>query len=269
MLVVDDNESSRNALGEILSSWGMQPVLTAGRESSLSAAGQGTFRLVLLDAGIPDLDPVELARELKAKIGREVPTLLLAPTGSAPSKEPEFAACVTKPVRRADLLAAMLKLLGPDRTAARASLERLSAAAGESRAPGLKILLTEDNIVNHKLAVRLLEKYGHQVVARWNGREAVEALEHEEFDLVLMDVQMPEMDGLQAAAAIRRAEIGSGRHVPIFAMTAYATKGDEEMCLEAGMDGYLSKPIQTERLLAALEEVRSGRFTPGARICSE
>jgi two-component system, sensor histidine kinase and response regulator len=269
VLVVDDNESSRNALGEILSSWGMQPVLAADRESSLSAAGQGTFRLVLLDAGIPDVGPIGLARGLKAKIGREVPTLLLAPTGSAPSKDPEFAGCVTKPVRRADLLAAMLKVLGPDRTAARASLERFSAAAGESRAPGLKILLTEDNVVNQKLAVRLLEKYGHQVVARWNGREAVEALEHEEFDLVLMDVQMPEMDGLQAAAAIRRAEIGTGRHVPIFAMTAYATKGDEEMCLEAGMDGYLSKPIQTERLLAAIEEVRSGRFAPDTRLCSK
>ena len=259
-LVVDDNESSRNASREILCSWGMQPVLVADRASSLRAAEQGTFRLMLLDGGMPDVDPLELARELKAKIGAEVPAILLTPTGSAPSKEPVFAACVTKPVRRADLLAAMLKLLGPDRTAARDSLERLSAAAGESRGPGLKILLTEDNIVNHKLAVRLLEKYGHQVVARWNGREAVEALEHEEFDLVLMDVQMPEMDGLQAVAAIRRGETSTGRHIPIFAMTAYATKGDEEMCLEAGMDGYLSKPIQLERLLAAIEDVRSGRF---------
>jgi len=268
-LVVDDNESSRNALGEILCSWGMQPVLAADRESSLRAAGPGTFRLVLVDQAMPDVDPLELARELKARIGPEVPAILLAPTGLAPWKEPEFAACVTKPVRRADLLAAVLKLLGPDPTAAHSSLERLSAAAGESRGPGLKILLTEDNMVNHKLAVRLLEKYGHQVVPRWNGREAVEALEHEEFDLVLMDIQMPEMDGLQAAAAIRRAEISTGRHVPIFAMTAYATKGDEEMCLEAGMDGYLSKPIQIERLLAAIEAVRSGRFASGPRACSK
>ena len=261
VLVVDANQSSRQALGEVLSGWGMRPVLAADRKSALEACVEGKFRLVLVDKGMVQGDPPELARDLKAKIGGEVAAILLTPTGSALSGESGFDGFITKPVRRGDLLAVALKLLGADGGAGLGSLDRLASATAERGRVGLKILLAEDNVVNQKVAVRLLEKHGHQVVVRWNGREAVEALEQEDFDLVLMDVQMPEMDGLEAAAAVRRREISSGGHVPILAMTACATKSDEELCLEAGMDGYLSKPIQVERLLAAMEAVRAGKFS--------
>jgi len=257
-LVVDDNASSRHALAEMLCGWGAEPVPAADRQSALRAARERRFQMVLIDGGMPEVDPVELARELKAALP-DVPAVLLAPPASRLTREPEFDACVTKPVRRADLLAAALEVL-MDGPAEGASLESLPLAAGESGGAGLKILLAEDNAVNQKLATRLLEKHGHRVMARWNGREALEALQQEDFDLLLMDVQMPEMDGLEAAVAIRRREISTGRHLPIFAMTACATKSDQEMCVQAGMDGYLSKPIQIERLLAAIEEVRSGRF---------
>src|SRR4051812_31396438 len=118
----------------------------------------------------------------------------------------------------------------------------------------LRILLVEDNPVNQKVAARLLEKHGHAVVAAWNGKEALRTLAAQDFDLVLMDVQMPEMDGLEATAAIRAGEQGSDRHLPIVALTACAMKGDREMCLQAGMDGYVTKPVQCQVLLQAIAE---------------
>ena len=122
----------------------------------------------------------------------------------------------------------------------------------------LKILLAEDNLINQKVAVRLLEKRGHTVVVAETGKQALEMLEpadQQPFDLILMDVQMPEMDGLQATAAIRRREQASGSHIPIIAMTAHAMVGDKERCLQAGMDGYTSKPLQVQELLATIENV--------------
>jgi CheY-like chemotaxis protein len=121
----------------------------------------------------------------------------------------------------------------------------------------LRILLVEDNLINQKVASLMLKKKGHVVVTVNNGREAIETLADQEFDAVLMDVQMPEMDGLQATAAIRAREEGTDRHLPILAVTAHAMQGDREHCLGAGMDGYLSKPIQSAQLLQALEEVLS------------
>jgi signal transduction histidine kinase/ligand-binding sensor domain-containing protein/CheY-like chemotaxis protein len=262
-LVVDHNQSSAHALSGMLEAWGVQPVVAADRDSALRAAEVRGVQVILVDGGMPG-EPVELARELKARAG-EVPVVLLAPSGSNWARESEFFACVTKPVRRADLLAALLESQRRG-TAARTSLKKLAAATGGSRASTLKILLVEDNAVNQQLAIRLLEKYGHQVVACSNGLHALEALERDVFDMVFMDVQMPEMDGLQAAAAIRRREMNTGGHIPIFAMTACAAKSDQEMCFEAGMDGYLSKPIQIERLLAAIDAVRSGKFC-GAQSC--
>ncbi len=119
----------------------------------------------------------------------------------------------------------------------------------------LRILLVEDNVINQKVASLMLKKKGHEVITVNNGREAIETLAEQEFDAVLMDVQMPEMDGLQTTAAIRAAEEGTDRHLPILAVTAHALRGDREHCLDAGMDGYLSKPIQSAQLMKALEEV--------------
>ncbi len=133
-----------------------------------------------------------------------------------------------------------------------------AAAVGESRRQ-LRVLLAEDNAINQKLAVRLLEKQGHLVKVANDGQEALAALEDGKFDVVLMDVQMPNMSGLEAAAAIRALERGTGRHVPIVAMTAHAMKGDQERCLEAGMDGYISKPIQPDHMMDVIAQVTSSR----------
>jgi CheY-like chemotaxis protein len=130
-----------------------------------------------------------------------------------------------------------------------------SSGASPGKQRKFRILLAEDNVVNKKLAVRLLEKHGHSVVAASNGREVLSALETQAFDLILMDVQMPEMDGLSATMAIRERERGSANHLPIIAVTAHAMKGDCERCLDAGMDSYITKPIRAAELLAAIEQV--------------
>jgi len=143
------------------------------------------------------------------------------------------------------------------------SPEPAAAPAMAAQPPhALRILLAEDNAVNRKLAVRILEKHGHRVTVAANGREAMDALVGDQFDAILMDVQMPEMNGLEAAAAIRRNERGTGRHVPIIAMTAHAMKGDREQCLQSGMDDYLSKPIRPQELLAMLSLTVGRRLEP-------
>src|SRR5262249_54019705 len=157
-----------------------------------------------------------------------------------------IAASLTKPVKQADLLKAIVRALG---------MPLPEDQTGESKFPGsipsgrrLRVLIAEDNLVNQKLAARLLEKRGHRVVVVSNGREALAAWNAQPFDVILMDVQMPEIDGLEAASAIRREEAAHGGHIPIVAMTAYAMKGDRENCLAAGMDRYISKPIRAHEL---------------------
>jgi CheY-like chemotaxis protein len=159
---------------------------------------------------------------------------------------------LTKPVRQSDLRAAILVGLGrgpSDQPCARLRDRQ------RQRRRNLRILVAEDNLVNQKLATRLLEKAGHSVVVAPTGRRALEALAAENFDLVLMDVQMPEMDGLDAAAAIRKQEQRTREHQPIIAMTAHAMKGDRERCMAAGMDGYVTKPIRPEDLWQAIEQL--------------
>jgi signal transduction histidine kinase/ligand-binding sensor domain-containing protein/CheY-like chemotaxis protein len=256
-LVVDDNGSSRLALGAMLQYLGMDPVLEPDRESALRAASQRPFQLVLVDAGLPDADAVELARELKRSARGGARPILLLPAGFGLKTEPGVDAVVTKPPRRADLRAAVLKALQIEAAGGSESIGNLSAAVGGRFPRRLRILLAEDNAINRKLAARLLEKQGHEVVARKNGREALEELDRERYDLVLMDLQMPEMDGFKATAAIRRKEIGTGKHLPIVAMTANAGMEDEEKCLLAGMDDYVSKPIRPRTLLAAIHHAWS------------
>jgi CheY-like chemotaxis protein/HPt (histidine-containing phosphotransfer) domain-containing protein len=170
------------------------------------------------------------------------------------------AAWLTKPVKQSSLLDAIMTALGPGCTAEEPGAAPAAAEAGRP----LRLLLAEDTPVNQKLAVTLLEKRGHHVTVVGTGRAAVEAVEKEPFDAVLMDVQMPEMDGLEAAAAVREREKGTGRHVPIIAMTAHAMKGDKERCLAAGMDGYVSKPIRARELFAALERLAAPAAPPPA-----
>jgi len=165
-----------------------------------------------------------------------------------------MAAYLTKPVRRVELEAAIRAALGRASGDIRA-LQLPTRPSQRERRRSLHILLAEDNPVNQKLAVRLLEKEGHTVVVADNGRRALEALEGGNVDLVIMDVQMPEMDGYEAAASIRKTEETTLKHVPILAMTAHAMKGDQEKCLAAGMDGYVSKPIRPDDLRQVIEEL--------------
>jgi CheY-like chemotaxis protein len=160
---------------------------------------------------------------------------------------------LTKPVSQSELLDAVLRVAGLKRSEAKPALVTRHSLREEVRS--LRILLAEDNAVNQLLATRLLEKQGHHVATVGNGRAALERLEKETFDLILMDIQMPEMDGFEATAAIRKQEESTGKHLPIVAMTAHAMEGDRERCLAAGMDGYIAKPVRAKDLIDAIENL--------------
>jgi PAS domain S-box-containing protein len=261
VLVVDDNATNRRILEETLTHWQMRPTLTDGGPAALEALAQAAragepFPLVLIDVHMPDMDGYTLAERIRQNPELAGATLMLLSSGGQPGdsqrrRELGVAASLTKPVKQADLWKAIMQALGmplpPDESEDTRPLER----GGRGRR--LRILLAEDNLVNQKLAVRLLEKRGHKVVLANNGREALTELENRPFDVVLMDVQMPEMDGYEATTAIRRQEQLTGGHVPIIAMTAYAMKGDRERCLEAGMDSYISKPVRAQELFDSVE----------------
>jgi CheY-like chemotaxis protein len=239
-----------------------------------AAAAGDPFRLVLSDAMMPDIDGFAFARAVKADSRLSGATLIMLtsaglPEGRARADEAGFAAYLSKPVKQSELLDAIVTVCGPR------TVSELPAALGarrpsSSRAPQrpLRILVAEDNATNQKLIVTLLELQQHTVVVAPNGRDAVRLAEDQRFDLILMDVQMPEMSGLEATAAIRQREEASGAHVPIVAMTAHAMAGDRERCLAAGMDGYVSKPLRPEELFGAIDDLfASGPFAdavPGA-----
>ncbi|HLJ97569.1 MAG TPA: response regulator [Gemmataceae bacterium] len=261
VLVVDDNATNRRILEEMLTNWHMKPTVVESGRSALAemkravAAGQ-PYPLVLLDAMMPEMDGFSLARQVHQQpqwAGATIMMLSSADRGmnSARLQELGIAAYLTKPIKQSELFDAIMMTLG---VAARRA-EPAEDAKPTAARPGRRILLAEDNAVNQKLVVRLMERAGHHVVVAENGRQAVALLEAQSVDLVLMDVQMPDMDGFEATAAIRRKEAATGGHVPIVAMTAHAMKGDRERCLAAGMDGYVAKPIQARELFAALDQL--------------
>ena len=266
VLVVDDNRTNRRILTEMLGNWQMRPDEAEGAERALEkmqqAAMAGTpFSLVLLDAHMPDVDGFALAEQIHQQAQLAGATIMMLTSGDRPgdlarSQQSGIASYLMKPIKQSELFDAIMAALGAPALAAAALDETAPDPAGPHRQ--MRILLAEDSMVNQKLAVCLLEKWGHRVSVANNGRQAVAAVEAQPFDLVLMDVQMPELDGLEATAAIRRAETGKGRHLPIVAMTAHAMVGDRERCLASGMDGYLSKPIRARELLAVIEQVLSG-----------
>jgi CheY-like chemotaxis protein len=173
------------------------------------------------------------------------------------------AAYLLKPIRQSELREAIARVLGAkEQKGAIPLVTRYSLQDARDPLSSLRVLLVEDNAVNRILATRLLEKRGHRVVLAANGREALDALENQSYDLVFMDVQMPEMDGIEATLAIREREKTSGNHQPIIALTAHAMKGDRERCLDAGMDGYLSKPIRPQDLEEILEKYVARRIEP-------
>jgi len=254
VLVVDDNATNRRILEATLRSWGSVPSVVDGAIAALAmlrsaaAAGQ-PFGLAVLDVHMPEVDGVQLAESIREDPRLcTLPLLFLSSTGSGSdarrARELRVARYLTKPVRSGDLLAAVSDALHgvPDDGAG-------SDADPPPALAGCRVLLAEDNPVNRAVATRLLEKHGCVVIAVGDGLEALDALEHEAVDLVLMDLQMPVMDGITATAAIRSREAEDGGHLPIVALTAHAMAGDEARCRAAGMDGYVAKPLRPRALL--------------------
>jgi CheY-like chemotaxis protein len=216
------------------------------------------FALVLTDADMPEIDGFQLVEEIRKNPQLAGVALMMLTSGgqrgdAARCRERGLAGYLTKPVGQAELLEAVLRVVGTNPTRGKPPLVTRHSLREDGRP--LRILLAEDNLVNQKLASRLLEKHGHNVVIAANGRQALQRLGNEEFDLVLMDVQMPEMDGFETTAMIRRMEEATGAHLPIVAMTANAMQDDKERCLAAGMDGYLSKPLNVDELLVVTRAV--------------
>jgi len=263
VLVVDDNATNCRILQEMLSFWHMRPVPVASGTAALASlesayANGDPFSLMLLDVMMPEMDGFEVAERVRhSPATAELPMLLLTSGGHlgelSRSRDLGIDICLTKPISQSELLDAILSAMG-----SRVELESVAAPsppAPEIRDEKLRILLVEDNRINQKLVQTMLERRGHSVAIAGDGREALMAIERESFQLVLMDVQMPGMDGLEATAAIRAIEQRRGGHLPILAMTAHAMKGDRERCLAAGMDGYVSKPISMPELFLAIDSL--------------
>jgi CheY-like chemotaxis protein len=261
VLVVDDSVTNRRILEEVLASWRMAPasVSSAGEAMQLLReafrAGR-PYALVLTDAHMPDCDGFAFAEQVRRdrEVGSTVIMMLTSgdrPGDAALCQQLRISNYLLKPVKSSELLDAILAALGvtmaEERPAEGAVTKKFAGV------PPLRILLAEDSVVNQKLATALLQREGHHVVLAGTGREAVAAAESQAFDLALMDVQMPEMDGLEATAAIRVHEAQRGGHLPIIAMTAHALKGDRQRCLDAGMDQYLAKPIHAGQLFAMIK----------------
>jgi len=269
ILIVDDNATNRLILTEILTSWGAKPVPVDGGKAALDALRTATalgrpFPVVLLDGMMPEMDGLELAAKIRLDPAIAQTRLLLLTSAGRPDDTTAqeslgISACLTKPVRQSELMDAMMTALAPDLGAPEARGEDHRGddqADGACAEQGLRVLLAEDHFVNQKVAVHMLQRLGHTVLVAKNGREVLDALDSSEFDIILMDLQMPVMDGLAAIKIIRERESTTDAHIPVIALTAHAMSGDRERCLAAGFDGYLSKPIRRAELQAGMAAIR-------------
>ena len=265
VLIVDDNATNRSIIEEMLCSWGLISVQAASVPEAQTILGQversrAPFELVCIDSDMPEVDGFTLTRWIKNQPDLQCHVIMMLTT-SGQRHKPDFEhlgvkSSVTKPVRPSDLLDAVIVALG---------IKRKTGSEGAPGSPAidaadidqLHFLVAEDTPFNQKFILRLLERWGHEAEIAKNGLEALDALSKKKYDLVLMDIQMPEMDGLEATAAIRKRETHSGDHIPIIALTAHAMKGDRERCLAAGMDEYISKPISPDALLKAIQQLMS------------
>jgi signal transduction histidine kinase/CheY-like chemotaxis protein len=263
VLVVDDNPTNRRVLGLQMGKWGMAPRDTGSPGEALGwlkGPDAQTFDLAILDMHMPEMDGLELARQIH-DLQPALPLVLFSSLGRREAGEGEvlFSAYLSKPARQSQLFDTLVTLLAKDtapRAAAAPPRPRMDAEMA-ARHP-LRILLAEDNVVNQKLALRLLVQMGYRADVASNGLEAIESVERQTYDVVLMDVQMPEMDGLEASRRIT-GKWQANQRPRIVAMTANAMQGDREMCLEAGMDDYITKPIRVEQLVEALNRVPARR----------
>jgi two-component system sensor histidine kinase/response regulator len=270
VLIVDDNRTNRRILEGLLQRWGMNPTTTSDGEMALAelarARESGTpYGLILTDMHMPKMDGFALVEQINQLPDLSTSTIMMLTSGgqrgdATRCEELGISAYLLKPVRQSELREAIGKVLSAKEHARTLPLiTRYSLEESDAPTRGLHILLAEDNAINQKLAKQLLKKRGHSVTLASNGREALSALEKKSYDLVLMDVQMPELDGLEATRLLREKEKGSGLHQPVVAMTALVMRGDRERCMEAGMDGYLSKPIRPQELDEVLDRYRALR----------
>ena len=278
ILVVDDNATSRRVIRQMLESWGMHvddAAHAAAARQAIEAADQQNepFAAVICDADMPGIGGFELIGQLKNTPGFDGRVIMML---TSIDRAGDTARCrrlgvdgrVAKPVRQSDLLDALMSALRVD------SITDEVVALPQALTPGaprhrLRILLAEDNAVNREVAARILEKHGHLVTAVTDGRQAVDILRTQRFDLALMDVQMPAMGGFEATTLIREQERSTGRHLPVIAMTAHALKGDRERCFKAGMDGYLSKPISAAALFDEMRRLLPDAATEDAMAENE
>jgi PAS domain S-box-containing protein len=262
VLIVDDNATNRRILFDMVVNWGMRPTLAVGATEAfdhLRQAGRkgAPFKLVLMDVNMPEVDGFELVAWIRDDTDLRATPIIMLTSGGRPGDFDRRAslaisASLLKPVKQSELIEAIVNAL---ELAEPAELGSSQAASRHPAVRPLRILLAEDNLVNQKLATGVLENQGHHVTLATTGREAVQAWQSQPFDVVLMDVQMPDMDGFQATQIIRQRERDSGRRTPIIAMTAHAMRGDRERCIEAGMDDYLPKPIRINQLAEKLSVV--------------
>jgi CheY-like chemotaxis protein len=277
-LTVDDNETNRRIVNYQITSWGMQDGSAEDGKTALAklrtAYQRGEpYDVVLLDMHMPEMDGAQLARAIKAD-----PTLagvkLVMLASISPQEqgydisELDFAAYLTKPVRQSQLYNCLVSVMTGRQPAlfsrpTHSQVTAVPVSAEEAARVRVRVLVAEDNVVNQKVAVRMIEKCGCQVDIAANGLEAIEALKQMKYDLVFMDCHMPEMDGYEATREIRRRETEGiiDRHIPIVALTANALVGDDEKCYAAGMDGYIAKPVKIEQIRALLQ-----KWAPGASV---
>jgi len=260
VLIVDDNKTNRLILQEMLNNWRMNPTVVDSGQAALiemdkAVKADEPFHMVLLDGMMPGMDGFELAERIRQNPRMSQTTLFMLSSGgkytnSTRCRELGIDYSLMKPVKQSELLDSIIEAL----SVATGDETDVSTAEGKPvSTKHLHVLLAEDGVVNQKVAVSLLEQCGHKVTVANNGRQAIVALDGGSFDVVLMDIQMPTMDGYEATAIIRENEKASGGHIPIIAMTAHAMKGDRERCLEAGMDGYIAKPIRAKDLYETIE----------------
>jgi two-component system, sensor histidine kinase and response regulator len=265
VLIIDDNATNRFVLREMVHRWGMRPTTADGGEQALEVIRESTiqkdpFHIVLLDCHMPNVDGFMVAERIRGNPGLREVTILMLTSAERSSdvrrcRELGLAAYLIKPVTQKELRSTLAKVLagGPALVTVTAKVEVKPAIAEQA----LRILLAEDNVVNQKVAVALLSRLGHELTVAPNGQAAIDAYRRQTFDVILMDVEMPVMSGYDATRAIRILEATTGAHMPIVAMTARAMKGDRERCLEAGMDDYLSKPIQGKLVMDVIRRALS------------
>ncbi len=279
VLVVDDNATNRRILHEMLTHWRMRPTSVAGGRAALEELDQAARRrkpypLVLLDSQMPEMDGFALAEQIKKRPELVGASIMMLTSGPRPGDRARcltlgLSAYLTKPIKQSDLLDTIMGALS-GRPAGGHPATRSPPAV--RKGPRMRALVAEDNAVNQLVAVEMLKRAGYRAVAAGNGREALALLERESFDLVLMDVQMPKLDGFDTTIAIREREKVTGNHLPIVALTAHAMKGDAERCLAAGMDAYLTKPLEMVQLrgvLASIGKSRPSSKAPAKRVLSD